>query len=58
MADALLYPVALGDRATHSWVRPGPLSTLVGGPSPETLCSPSNRRREPLLPAAEARAGG
>ena len=35
-ADALLNPVPLGDRATHGWTQPDPLSTPVAS-SPETV---------------------
>ena len=34
-ADALLNPVALGDRATHGWMRRGLLRALVHRASPE-----------------------
>ena len=56
VASTLLNPVPLGDRATHGWTRPGPLSTPVGRASLETPCSAGSRRRTPpLSPFAPAR---
>ena len=52
---ALLDQVLPGMRATNGWKRLSALVTPVGRTSPGALCSPGNRRREPLVPTARAR---